>query len=101
MTIRTDELTKLPLRGAFLEAAAASLETARATGAPVSLLVLDVDQFKLVNDTFGHLQGDDVLVHVAEIIRKNVRGYDLAARYAGDEFVALLPNTPLGGARDV
>jgi len=65
------------------------------------LLVVDVDHFKLVNDTYGHLQGDDVLVEVAEILRRNLRGYDVAARYGGDEFVALLPNTPLDGALEV
>ena len=63
--------------------------------------MVDVDHFKLVNDTYGHLQGDDVLVEVAEILRRNLRGYDVAARYAGDEFVALLPNTPLDGAMEV
>ena len=63
--------------------------------------MVDVDHFKLVNDTYGHLQGDDVLVEVAEILRRNLRGYDVAARYAGDEFVALLPNTPLEGAMEV
>src|SRR5215208_2108691 len=101
MTIRTDDLTTLPLRGAFLEAAAASLETARASGRPLSLLVMDVDHFKLINDTFGHLQGDDVLREVADLLRKNLRGYDIPARYAGDEFVALLPDTSPEGAREV
>ena len=48
--------------------------------------MVDVDHFKLVNDTYGHLQGDDVLVEVAEILRRNLRGYDVAARYGGDEF---------------
>ena len=101
MTLRIDDLTKLPLRGAFLEAVAASLETARASGRPLSLLVMDVDHFKLINDTFGHLQGDDVLREVADLLRKNLRGYDIPARYAGDEFVALLPDTSPEGAREV
>src|SRR5215208_3550212 len=101
MTIRTDDLTTLPLRGAFLEAAAASLEAARASGRPMSLLVMDVDHFKLINDTFGHLQGDDVLREVADLLRRNLRGRDIPARYAGDEFVALLPDTPPEGAREV
>jgi diguanylate cyclase (GGDEF)-like protein len=68
---------------------------------PVSLLVIDIDLFKLVNDTYGHLQGDRVLVEIAELLRQNLRSDDLAARYAGDELVALLPNTPAGRAREV
>ena len=67
------------------------MESARAEGRSVSLIVMDVDHFKLVNDTYGHLQGDDVLVAVAELIRKNLRISDVAARYAGDEFVAIMP----------
>ncbi|NUO63899.1 MAG: diguanylate cyclase [Gemmatimonadaceae bacterium] len=99
--IRIDDLTRLPLRSTFIEAATAAMETARAEGRAVSLIVMDVDHFKLVNDTYGHLQGDDVLVGVAELIRKNLRGSDVAARYAGDEFVALLPDTPADAAREV
>ncbi len=91
----------MPLRGEFFENAAAFLEEARVTGQPVALLVIDVDHFKLVNDTYGHLQGDDVLRVVADIIRRTLRGEDLAARYAGDEFVALLPTAPLEAAREV
>ena len=99
--IRIDDLTRLPLRSAFIEAATAALQTARAEGRAVSLIVIDVDHFKLVNDTYGHLQGDDVLVAVAELLRKNLRSSDVAARYAGDEFVALLPDTPSDAAREV
>jgi diguanylate cyclase (GGDEF)-like protein len=98
---RTDELTQLPLRSAFIEATHASLEAARARAVPLALLVVDVDHFKLINDRYGHLQGDDVLQRVAEILRQNLRGYDVAARYAGDEFVALLPDTSLERAREV
>ena len=75
--------------------------SARAAGSVVSLLVIDVDHFKGVNDIHGHLQGDAVLVEVAELLRRNLRGDDMPGRYAGDEFVALLPNTPGDGAREV
>jgi diguanylate cyclase (GGDEF)-like protein len=96
-----DDLTQLPLRSAFREAMGAATAAARESGEPVSLLVVDVDHFKLVNDRYGHLQGDDVLAKVADILRHNLREGDVAARYAGDEFVALLPNTATDGAREV
>ena len=99
--IRIDDLTKLPLRSAFIEQLTAALEIASATGQPVSLLVIDIDLFKLVNDTFGHLQGDRVLIEIAELLRQNLRADDLAGRYAGDELVALLPGTPAERAREV
>ncbi|HEU5184841.1 MAG TPA: diguanylate cyclase [Gemmatimonadaceae bacterium] len=101
LSIRIDDLTKLPLRSAFIEQLSAALEIASATSQPVSLMVIDIDLFKLVNDTYGHLQGDRVLVEIADLLRQNLRADDLAARYAGDELVALLPNTPAERAREV
>lgn len=66
-----------------------------------SLLMADIDFFKKVNDTYGHLFGDKVLRAVAQILKDNVKGKDTAARYGGEEFVVLLPDTPLEGARHV
>ncbi len=96
-----DELTRLPLRGAFVAAAADAIATARASGGECALLVIDVDQFKHINDTFGHLQGDVVLGLVGELLRRTLRRGDIAARWGGDEFVALLPGAPVTRARDV
>lgn len=67
------------------------------TRRPLSVVMLDLDDFKLVNDTFGHVYGDRVLVHVAEMIRTTLRASDVAARYGGDEFALILPET---GAED-
>ena len=93
-----DDLTAMPLRRAFRETAEQVLAARRTTERPVSLLVIDIDHFKLVNDTFGHLQGDDVLRLVADQMRVNTRPTDYVARYAGDEFVAMLPGTRLEDA---
>ena len=63
--------------------------------------MIDLDDFKLVNDTLGHLFGDEVLRWAAEQIRGALRGSDVAARYGGDEFAVILPDTPAAGAREV
>ena len=96
-----DDLTGLPLRGAFVTAAAAAIANARAAQGECALLVIDVDQFKFINDTYGHLKGDAVLVLVGELLRLTLRGGDIAARWGGDEFVALLPGAPISRAREV
>ena len=74
---------------------------AQRTRSPLSVLMIDLDDFKLVNDTLGHLFGDEVLRWAAEQIRAALRGSDVAARYGGDEFAVLLPDTPARGAREV
>ena len=62
---------------------------------PVSLLMIDLDRFKQVNDTYGHTAGDEVLAEFGQRILRNIRGFDLAARYGGEEFVVVMPDTPI------
>ncbi len=71
------------------------------TGEDLCLIILDVDHFKLFNDTWGHQTGDEVLKLVATTIQQNVRGQDRAARYGGEEFAVILPCTPMAGATTV
>jgi len=68
---------------------------------PISLIIFDLDHFKRINDTFGHNVGDKVLREVARAVRKNLRRNDIFARWGGEEFVMLLPNTNLEGAKKV
>ena len=77
------------------------LRRARRTGLPVSLIMLDIDHFKKVNDRYGHLAGDAVLAAVGTKLREVLRGSDLKCRYGGEEFLVLLPETPLEGAKRV
>lgn len=94
-----DELTGLTNRRGFDQALSACLaaETANAEG--TCLLLADIDHFKQVNDTYGHLVGDKVLRAVAQILKASVKGKDTAARFGGEEFVVLLPDTDIDGAR--
>jgi diguanylate cyclase (GGDEF)-like protein len=97
----TDDLTGLKNRRGFFEVARRELERATRTGRPLSALMLDIDGFKRVNDTYGHAVGDEVLRHLAERCRRAVRDIDLVGRYGGEEFAVLLPETDLKTALEV
>lgn len=97
----TDSLTGIYNRRHFFDLANKEFERARRYGRSLALIMWDIDHFKIVNDTFGHLVGDQVLKVVAERSRKHLREIDLLARYGGEEFVALLPEVHLNAACEV
>jgi diguanylate cyclase len=93
-----DPLTKIYNRKSFDEGMLKAFAEAADTGAPLCLMLLDIDHFKRFNDTWGHQTGDQVLRLVAMTLKSNIKGKDMAARYGGEEFAAILPETDLEGA---
>ncbi len=96
-----DALTGCFTRGHALDVIDAELRRARRSQTPVSMIMFDLDHFKDVNDRHGHLCGDAVLSAVGKRMKEVLRGSDLKCRYGGEEFLVLLPETPLHGARRV
>jgi len=94
----TDPLTGLFNRRYMETHVGTLVERSAARGKAVSVLILDIDYFKSINDTFGHDAGDDVLREFADRLKKSIRGIDLACRYGGEEFVVVMPETDLGVA---
>jgi len=92
-SLRYDSLTGLYSRRAFDEMFLRETERANRYGKELSVLFFDLDDFKKINDTFGHLAGDDTLVHVARIVMGEIRAIDTASRYGGEEIVVVLPET--------
>ncbi|HEV7846831.1 MAG TPA: diguanylate cyclase [Thermoleophilaceae bacterium] len=94
----TDELTGLANVRAFLSILNREMERSRRFGSPLGLIMIDLDDFKHVNDTYGHQQGDQVLARVAGVLRDASRDLDAAARYGGEELAVILPQTDGAGA---
>ncbi|MGH7586429.1 MAG: GGDEF domain-containing response regulator [Gemmatimonadales bacterium] len=95
----TDPLTEAFNRRALNEKLEQEVERAQRYGTVLTCLMLDIDNFKQVNDTHGHLIGDRILRQITNILRREQRAVDVVARYGGEEFVVLLPETAAGGAR--
>lgn len=93
--VRIDFLTGILNREGLLEMLNLELSQLKRHNLPLSLLMLDIDNFKLYNDTYGHLAGDKVLKELANLIKENIRKTDIFGRYGGEEFLIILPNTPL------
>ncbi len=95
----TDELTKLKNRRVFFSTAEEEIKRARRYVAPLSVIILDLDYFKKINDTYGHPAGDEVLRKLGALLAEHARDTDLPARIGGEEFAMLLPNTDEEGAK--
>lgn len=96
-----DPLTHLPNRRKFDADARTLIQLMFRIAEPVSLIMADIDHFKDFNDEYGHLEGDDVLVNVAKLLKEHKRESDVVARFGGEEFILLLPGTAAGPATEV
>src|SRR5690606_22034017 len=98
---QTDDLTGLNNRRWFLELAEQALRQARRTATPLSVLMIDMDHFKSINDSLGHSVGDLVLMHVSAQCREELRETDIIGRFGGEEFVIALPDADASDARAI
>jgi diguanylate cyclase (GGDEF)-like protein len=96
----TDSLTGIANRREFSSILVTEVERAKRYGVPLSLVMYDLDYFKRVNDTFGHSVGDSVLQAVTSLVKENVRATDVVARWGGEEFMVLMPQSDVQAARD-
>ena len=97
----TDELTGLHNRRFFIEQGNKLLSSARRHDFPMTLILCDIDKFKLINDRYGHSTGDLAIKSITNVLNQSVRQEDILARFGGEEFIALLPQTPLEGGLEV
>jgi diguanylate cyclase (GGDEF)-like protein len=94
----TDYLTKVANRRALFERGSAELSRVKRTQSQLAVILLDCDLFKNINDEFGHLFGDDILMNICKVCTKEIREIDFFARYGGEEFIIILPDSDLNGA---
>lgn len=97
----TDPLTGLANRRQLIERLAGELHRCQRSSVPLALIMADIDHFKTINDSYGHQEGDRVLVEIAGLFDRQMRPYDLAARFGGEEFALVLPETTLDNALTV
>jgi diguanylate cyclase (GGDEF)-like protein len=94
----TDSLTDIFNRRAFVEKVTSSMKLALRNGSTFSILLMDIDFFKKINDTYGHLVGDEILKYFVKSVSSEIRGTDIFARFGGEEFIIMLPDTNEEGA---
>lgn len=97
----TDPLTKVYNRRHFTASSEDILKATKVESKPISLIMIDIDKFKDVNDTYGHQVGDKVIISLVEMLKKHTRSSDIICRFGGEEFIALLPNTELAVAQTI
>jgi diguanylate cyclase (GGDEF)-like protein len=97
----TDALTKLYNRRYFNEISIEMFRLGKRTGKPLSMMMIDIDWFKRINDTYGHLVGDKVIATLSTLILQVRRESDIVCRYGGEEFIVLLPDTKKEGALEL
>jgi len=97
--VKRDTMTGLLTHEASLQRLEEEIISARETGAPLSLIIIDIDDFKKINDNYGHLTGDKVITKISESIVHSVRNGDIVGRYGGEEFIIIMPNTDLEAAK--
>lgn len=96
-----DNLTKIYNRSHFFELCKKEIDRAKRYGRPISLILMDIDHFKMINDTYGHKAGDYTLKAVVDVCRNYLRIHDIFGRYGGEEFIIFLPETPSKVALEV